>query len=41
MEIDGERVVVREPDGAHLNENGAELAVRKIRRALIEDGVIR
>jgi hypothetical protein len=41
MEIDGERVVVREPDGVHLNQNGATLAVRKIRRALIDDGVIR
>jgi hypothetical protein len=41
MEIDGERVVVREPDGVHLNQNGATLAVRKVRRALIEDGVIR
>ena len=41
MEIDGKRVVVREPDGVHLNQNGAALAVRKIRRALIQDGVIR
>jgi hypothetical protein len=41
MEIDGERVVVRAPDGLHLNDTGAELAVRKTRRALIADGVIR
>jgi hypothetical protein len=40
MEIDGERVVVREPDGIHLNQNGATLAVRRLRRAVIEDGVI-
>jgi hypothetical protein len=41
MEVDGERVIVREPDGVHLNENGAKLAVRVIRRALLADGVIR
>lgn len=41
MLIDGERVVVREPDGVHLNQNGAALAVRNIRRALIDDDVIR
>ena len=41
MEVDGERVVVRERDGVHLNENGAALAVRVVRRALLADGVIR
>ena len=41
MEVDGERVVVRERDGVHLNENGATLALREIRRALLADGVIR
>jgi hypothetical protein len=41
MLIDGERVTVRERDGVHLNKNGARLAVRVIRHALIADGVIR
>ncbi|MGH2837018.1 MAG: GDSL-type esterase/lipase family protein [Thermoleophilaceae bacterium] len=41
MDMDGERVVVREPDGVHLNENGATLALREIRWALLADGVIR
>ena len=41
MEIDGERVAVREPDGVHLNRHGAALAVRAIRRVLHADGVIR
>ena len=40
MEIDGERVKVRERDGVHLNENGAALALRYVRRALRADGVI-
>ena len=40
MRVDGERVKVRERDGVHLNENGAALAVRRIRRALLADGVI-
>jgi len=40
MRVDGERVKVRERDGVHLNENGAALAVRKIQRALLADGVI-
>ena len=41
MRVDGGRVVVREPDGVHLNRTGAALAVRAIRRALRRDGVIR
>ena len=41
MEVDGERVAVREPDGVHLNRRGAALAVRAIGRALRADGVIR
>ena len=41
MVVDGKRVVVRERDGVHLNEIGARLALRSIRRAMLADGVIR
>ena len=41
MLVDGNRVAVRERDGVHLNETGAALAVGRIRRALLADGVIR
>ena len=41
MRVDGKRVVVRERDGVHLNQMGAALALRHIRRAMIADGVIR
>ena len=41
MVIDGKRVVVRERDGVHLNETGAAVALRSIRRAMLADGVIR
>ena len=41
MVVDGTRVAVRERDGVHLNRTGAQVAVRVIRRALRQDGVIR
>jgi hypothetical protein len=41
MVVDGKRVVVREPDGVHLNATGAALAIQTVRRAMVADGVIR
>ncbi len=37
MEIDGERKIVREPDGIHLNGTGAELAAEQVAAALRRD----
>ena len=40
MRVNGERVVVREPDQIHLNRRGGQIAARVVRRALIRDDVI-
>jgi hypothetical protein len=37
MEVDGEDRVVRESDGVHLNDEGAELAAETVLDALTED----
>lgn len=37
MDVDGRESVVREPDGVHLNETGAELAADAVQRALAAD----
>ena len=40
MRVNGRRVVVRERDGVHLNATGAAVALRRVRRAMLADGVI-
>ncbi len=37
LDVDGERKIVREPDGIHLNETGAELAAEQVAEALRRD----
>ncbi len=37
MEVDGRETVVREPDGVHLNDAGAQLAADAVQRALARD----
>jgi hypothetical protein len=37
MEVDGRTQIVRDPDGAHLNEVGGRLAAGLVRRALARD----
>lgn len=40
MTWEGERVVVREPDGVHLSAGGARIAARVVRARLARDGVL-
>ena len=41
MELDGRRALVREPDGIHLNERGAQLAADAVVEALRRDFALR
>lgn len=37
MDVDGREMIVREPDGVHLNDAGSELAADAVQRALAAD----